>query len=95
MMNAAAFGQLIILVVYLPILSLQGIEGKMFRPMAETVSFSIIGALILSVTYVPMISALLLSKKIKRADTFSDRWMNTLSIWYKNTLQKILTIPKT
>ncbi|MFX9995562.1 efflux RND transporter permease subunit, partial [Acinetobacter baumannii] len=49
MMNAAAFGQLIILVVYLPILSLQGIEGKMFRPMAETVSFSIIGALILSV----------------------------------------------
>lgn len=95
MMNAAAFGQLIILVVYLPILSLQGIEGKMFRPMAETVSFSIIGALILSITYVPMISALSLSKKIKRADTFSDRWMNTLSIWYKNILKKILTIPKT
>lgn len=95
MMNAAAFGQLIILVVYLPILSLQGIEGKMFRPMAETVSFSIIGALILSLTYVPMMSALLLSKKIKRADTFTDRWMNTLAAWYKKTLQKVLAIPKT
>lgn len=63
MMRSAAFGQVIILIVYLPILSLAGIEGKMFAPMAQTVAFAIIGALLLSVTYVPMISSLLLSKK--------------------------------
>ncbi|MEN9598664.1 MAG: hypothetical protein RL596_975 [Bacteroidota bacterium] len=94
MMNAAAFGQLIILVVYLPILSLQGIEGKMFRPMAETVSFSIIGALLLSLTYVPMMSALFLSKKIKSQDSFTDKWMYAASQWYKNILGKVLAIPK-
>ena len=65
MMSSAAFGQIIILIVYLPILSLQGVEGKMFRPMAETVSFAILGALILSLTYIPMMSALFLSKNIK------------------------------
>ncbi len=63
MMNSAAFGQIIILIVYLPILTLVGIEGKMFRPMAQTVAFAIVGALVLSVTYVPMVSALFLSKK--------------------------------
>jgi len=63
MMRSAAFGQVIILIVYLPILSLAGIEGKMFAPMAQTVAFAIIGALLLSVTYVPMISSLVLSKK--------------------------------
>ena len=62
MMRSAAFGQIIILIVYLPILSLVGIEGKMFGPMAQTVSFAIIGALILSLTYVPMISSVILSK---------------------------------
>ena len=63
--KSAAFGEIIILIVYLPILALVGIEGKMFRPMAMTVSFAIFGALILSLTYVPMMSALFLSKKIK------------------------------
>ena len=58
MMNAAVFGQVIILIVYLPILTLVGIEGKMFRPMAQTVSFALIGAFLLSLTYVPMISSL-------------------------------------
>ena len=62
MMRSAAFGQIIILIVYLPILSLAGIEGKMFSPMAQTVAFAIIGALILSLTYVPMISSVVLSK---------------------------------
>ena len=51
-MNSAVFGQIIILIVYLPILSLSGIEGKMFKPMAQTVSFAILGAFILSLTYV-------------------------------------------
>jgi len=61
--KSAAFGVIIILIVYLPIMALGGIEGKMFRPMAQTVSFAILGALILSLTYVPMMSALFLSKK--------------------------------
>src|SRR6185369_13054439 len=73
MMNSAAFGQIIILIVYLPILTLVGIEGKMFRPMAQTVSFAILGALILSLTYVPMASSLFLSKKPLTNKNFSDK----------------------
>ncbi|RQO79688.1 CusA/CzcA family heavy metal efflux RND transporter [Pedobacter sp. KBW01] len=76
MMSAAAFGQIIILIVYLPILALVGIEGKMFGPMAQTVSFAIIGAFILSLTYVPMVSSLLLSKKVAHKRNFSDRMMD-------------------
>ncbi|MCU0450075.1 MAG: CusA/CzcA family heavy metal efflux RND transporter [Bernardetiaceae bacterium] len=58
--QSVVFGGLIILIVYFPIMTLQGIEGKMFTPMAQTVSFAILGALILAVTYVPMMSALVL-----------------------------------
>lgn len=82
MMSSAAFGQIIILVVYLPILSLQGIEGKMFRPMAETVGFAILGALLLSLTYIPMMSALFLSKKITATKTIADKLMDGLQRWY-------------
>lgn len=71
--NSAAFGEIIILIVYLPILALVGVEGKMFRPMAQTVSFAIIGAFVLSVTYVPMMSALALSKKNVTKKSLSDR----------------------
>ncbi len=73
MMSSATFGQIIILIVYLPILTLVGIEGKMFRPMAETVSFAIIGAIILSLTYVPVASAVFLSKKTKHKPNISDK----------------------
>ncbi len=73
MMRSAAFGQIIILIVYLPILTLVGIEGKMFRPMAQTVAFAVMGALILSVTYIPMASSLFLSKDIIRKRNISDR----------------------
>ncbi|MDD3860987.1 MAG: CusA/CzcA family heavy metal efflux RND transporter, partial [Bacteroidales bacterium] len=76
--TSAAFGEIIILIVYLPILFLVGIEGKMFRPMAETVSFTIIGALILSLTYVPVASSLFLSKKTFHKTTLSDRMMKSL-----------------
>ena len=76
MMSSAAFGQIIILIVYLPILSLQGIEGKMFRPMAETVAFAILGALLLSLTYIPVMSSLFLSKKPVHKTTIADRIMN-------------------
>ena len=78
MMNSATFGQIIILIVYLPILALVGIEGKTFRPMAETVSFAILGALILSLTYVPVASTLFLSRKTEHKKTFSDRIMKVL-----------------
>ncbi|MDX2047696.1 MAG: CusA/CzcA family heavy metal efflux RND transporter [Chitinophagaceae bacterium] len=74
--NSAAFGEIIILIVYIPILSLVGIEGKMFRPMAQTVGFSILGALILSLTYIPMMSALFLSKNPVHKKNISDRMMN-------------------
>ena len=73
--NSAAFGEIIILIVYLPILALVGIEGKMFGPMAQTVSFAILGAFLLSLTYVPMMSALILSKKISHRENFSDKMM--------------------
>ena len=76
--SSAAFGVIIILIVYLPIMALGGIEGKMFRPMAQTVSFAILGALILSLTYVPMMSALFLSKKISHEVTIADRIMGFL-----------------
>ena len=62
MMSSATFGQIIILIVYLPIMALVGIEGRMFRPMAQVVAFALLGAAILSLTYVPMASALFLSK---------------------------------
>jgi heavy metal efflux system protein len=76
--QSAAFGEIIILIVYLPILALTGIEGKMFRPMAETVGFAIFGALILSLTYVPMMSALCLSKKISHKENIADKIMGFL-----------------
>ncbi|MFA5815961.1 MAG: CusA/CzcA family heavy metal efflux RND transporter [Bacteroidales bacterium] len=75
MMSSATFGQIIILIVYLPIMALVGIEGKMFRPMAQVVTFALLGAAILSLTYVPMASALFLSKKTSHKPNFSDRLM--------------------
>ncbi len=93
MMNSAVFGQIIILIVYLPILTLQGIEGKMFRPMAQTVSFAIIGAFLLSLTYVPMMSSLVLSKTINHKHNLSDRVIHGLQNLYKPILKKALRIP--
>lgn len=95
MMNAAVFGQIIILIVYLPILSLQGIEGKMFKPMAQTVAFAILGAFLLSLTYVPMMSALFLSKKLSKKATISDRIMNRLERSYQGALARVLVYKKT
>jgi cobalt-zinc-cadmium resistance protein CzcA len=88
--SSAAFGEIIILIVYIPILTLVGVEGKMFTPMAKTVGFSILGALILSLTYIPMMSALLLSKKIIHKETFSDKLMNRLQKVYQPLLRKAI-----
>lgn len=95
MMNSAVFGQIIILIVYLPILSLQGVEGKMFKPMAQTVAFALLGAFILSLTYVPMMSSIFLSKKISFKENFSDKMMAKLEGIYERFLNKAITIRKT
>ncbi len=92
MMNSAVFGQIIILMVYLPILSLQGIEGKMFKPMAQKVIFALLGAFILSLTYIPMMSSLFLSKKLEDKKTFSDRMMEKLEAFYDRTLSQIIKV---
>lgn len=89
-MKSAAFGEIIILIVYLPILALSGIEGKMFKPMAETVSFAIIGAFLLSLTYVPMISSLLLSRKVDHKVTLSDKMMLFLQKIYTKFLSAVV-----
>ncbi|WP_034919172.1 CusA/CzcA family heavy metal efflux RND transporter [Gillisia sp. CAL575] len=96
MMNSAFFGQLIILIVFTPILFLTGVEGKMFRPMAFTFGFAVLGAIILCLTYVPMISALFLkpsknqdgwfAKFENTIDRFSDRIMSGLNKAYKPLL---------
>ncbi len=90
LMNSAAFGQIIILIVYLPILSLTGIEGKMFGPMAQTVAFAILGAALLSLTWVPMASALFLSKNTEHRRNVSDRIMDFFHRVYAPLLELVL-----
>ncbi len=95
MMNSAVFGQIIILIVYLPIFTLEGIEGKMFKPMAQTVTFALLGAFILSLTYIPMMSALFLSKNISLKKNFSDKMMNFFIQIHQKYLLRVLNFPKT
>ena len=90
MMNSAAFGQIIILIVYVPILALSGVAGKMFHPMAQTVMFAILGALILSLTYVPMMSALALGRKTEHKRNFSDKMMDFFQRMYQPILEAAL-----
>ncbi len=90
--SSAAFGELIILIVYLPILALIGTEGKMFKPMAQTVSFAILGAFILSLTYVPMASALFLSKNISHKRNISDRIIDFIYRFYRPILDKAMRL---
>lgn len=84
--QSAAFGEIIIMIVYVPLMTLVGIEGKMFRPMALTVFFAILGAFILSLTYVPMASSVFLSKKIHTRETLSDRMIKRLQAIYRKVL---------
>ena len=81
--SSAAFGEIIILMVYIPILTLVGVEGKMFRPMAETVVFAILGALVLSLTYIPAMSALLLPKEVSDKRSFAERMIGWLNSHYQ------------
>jgi cobalt-zinc-cadmium resistance protein CzcA len=90
--SSAAFGEIIILIVYIPILTLTGIEGKMFRPMAQTVGFAILGALLLSLTYIPMMCALFLPKKISLKRNFSDRMMDFFQRMYRPAINGAIKI---
>lgn len=88
--QSAAFGEIMIMIVYVPLMTLVGIEGKMFRPMALTVFFAILGAFILSLTYVPMASSVFLSKKVHDKETLSDRMIKKLQLWYRPVLDRVL-----
>lgn len=90
MMNTAFFGQLIILIVFLPILALQGIEGKMFKPMALTFIFAMIGAMILCLTYVPMMSALILRAPKNDKQSYGDTFVHWVEAKYQPLLEKAL-----
>lgn len=86
MMNSAVFGQLIIIIVFIPILSLIGVEGKMFRPMALTFCFALIGAMLLCFTYVPVLAALIIKPTDPDRKTISKRLMNLLSGIYRPSI---------
>jgi cobalt-zinc-cadmium resistance protein CzcA len=86
MMNSAIFGQLIILIVFIPILSLSGVEGKMFRPMAMTFSFALVGAMLFCLTYVPVISSLFLKPYKANDKSISARLMRFLNKKYRPTI---------
>lgn len=91
--RASVFGVFIILIVFVPIMTLTGTEGKMFRPMAMTFSFAILGALLLSLTYVPMMTALVMPKKVREHHTFADRIVNFLRRLYRPVLRLSLKVP--
>lgn len=88
--KSAVFGVLIILIVYLPIFALGGIEGKMFKPMAFTVGFALMGALILSLTYVPMMCSLILSGNLKEKETIAGKIINSIKRIYNPVLETAL-----
>jgi len=85
--KSAIFGILIIIVVYLPIFALGGIEGKMFKPMAFTVGFALVGALLLSLTYVPMMSDLILKRDMSEKETIADKIINFIKRLYLPSLK--------
>ncbi|MCF6294334.1 MAG: CusA/CzcA family heavy metal efflux RND transporter [Flavobacteriaceae bacterium] len=94
MMNSAIFGQLIILIVFIPILSLSGVEGKMFKPMALTFSFALIGAMIFCLTYVPVISSMFLKPNKQSEKNISVRLMKFFTKWYNPVIHWALSNKK-
>lgn len=86
MMNSAFFGQFIILIVFIPILALEGVEGKMFKPMALTFAYAVLGAMILCLTYVPMISSLFLKFPKNEKKSWGDKFV----LYLENAFEPIL-----
>ncbi|MDH5380964.1 MAG: CusA/CzcA family heavy metal efflux RND transporter, partial [Cyclobacteriaceae bacterium] len=86
MMHSAVFGQLIIIIVFIPILSLTNVEGKMFRPMAMAFSFALTGAMVLCFTYVPVMAALFIKPSDPSKKTLSSRLISFLENKYRPTI---------
>ncbi len=95
MLNSAIFGQIIILIVFIPILSLQGVEGKMFKPMAMTFSFALIGAILLSFTYIPVVSSLFIKPVKENPKSISAKIMAFFNRLYEPTIRWALHSKKT
>lgn len=91
--RSSAFGVLIIIIVYLPVMALTGIEGKMFRPMALTVSFALLGALLLSLTFIPVAASLFLSRKPMKESRISAGIMGFIAAAYRPALHFALRRP--
>ncbi|MFA6807355.1 MAG: efflux RND transporter permease subunit, partial [Bacteroidales bacterium] len=83
MMNSAFFGQIIIMVVFIPIMFLGGIEGKMFKPMAMTFGFAVLGVLILCLTYIPMMCSLFINAPKKQKETFGSKIVRAIENFYR------------
>lgn len=94
MMHSAVFGQLIIIIVFIPILSLVGVEGKMFRPMALVFCFALIGAMILCFTYVPVMASLFIKPSDPNKRTISSRLIKFLEDKYEPTIAFALQYKK-
>jgi len=94
MMNSAIFGQLIILVVYLPLFTLEGMEGKMFVPMVQTVSLALLGAFLLSITYVPVVSSWSLKRSGQTKWSISERMFDRLALGHRALLSRVIHYPK-
>ncbi|KAK3605095.1 hypothetical protein CHS0354_000762 [Potamilus streckersoni] len=86
MMRSAIFGQVIIIIVFIPILSLVGVEGKMFRPMALVFCFALVGAMVLCFTYLPVIASIFLKPNLHDKKNFSDKVITRLELYYSKTL---------
>ncbi len=87
MMQSAIFGQIIILIVFIPVLSLTGVEGKMFRPMALSFSFAIVGAMIMGLTWLPVASSLFLKPGVSVKSTLSDKLMHYIDRLYRPSIE--------
>ncbi len=90
MMNSAFFGQIIILIIFVPIMTLGGIEGKMFKPMAMTFGFAVLGVLILCLTYIPMMSALFLNIPKKQKLNIGDKIVRSIENAYRPMVSWVL-----
>lgn len=94
MMNSAIFGQLIILIVFIPIMTLSGVEGKMFKPMALTFSFALIGAMFLCFTWIPVACSLFLKPQKENKSRFSFKLVNSIQRGYLPILKWSLSRPR-
>lgn len=90
MIQPSVFGQAVIITVYLPILTLSGIEGKMFHPMAMTVIFALLAAFILSITFVPAMIAIVVNGKVKEKE---NPIIHTAKSLYEPILRRVVKVP--